>query len=69
MTGYYSLGFAGYEVSVEEDGEHVRYRYVGPTGPCPIEHVSKVRYNAKCEAFFLVNGRRIYLHDCLWTNI
>lgn len=65
MKGYYSLGLAGYEVEIDDGGERVSYQYVGPTGSKPVTQHAKVRYTAGGRAYFLANGRRIHLDECL----
>lgn len=66
---YYSLGLVGYEVGISNDGETAFYRYVGMTGPEPNGHRAKIHMTAKGKAYFLINGRRIHLDECLLKNI
>ena len=67
MKGYYSMGLCGYEVEVNEDCESVSYRYITPTSTDPKPHRAIVRYTAKGKAYFLANGQRIHLSECLRT--
>lgn len=66
---YYSLGLVGYEVGVSNDGKTAFYRYVGTTGPEPYGHRVKIRMTTKGRAYFLINGRRIHLDECLRKNV
>jgi len=59
------MGLAGYDVTVDDAGENVMYRYVAPTGDKPVEQHAKIRYTGKSRAYFLANGRRIHLDECL----
>lgn len=68
MKGYYSMGLVGYEVTVDSDGETVRYRYHGAASVAP-ERKAKVRYTKKGRAYFLAHGHRIHLDECLRTEI
>ena len=36
-VAYYSMGLAGYEVGVSDDGETAFYRYINPSGGKPYE--------------------------------
>lgn len=65
MKGYYSLGLTGYEVEINEDCESVTYQYVSPTGGKPSRQHAKVRYTAGGRPYFLANGKRIHLDNCL----
>ena len=66
---YYCMGLVGYEVGVSSDGETAFYRYVSTTGPEPRGHRAKIRITTKGRPYFLINGRRIHLDDCLRKNI
>lgn len=66
---YYSLGLVGYEVGVSNDGETALYRYVSTTGPETCGHRAKIRMTTKGRAYFLINGRRIHLDECLRKDI
>ena len=67
MKGYYSLGLTGYEVEILDQG-HVAWLFVGTTLE-QIRHKAKVYYTAGGRAYFIANGRRIYLDECLRSNI
>lgn len=67
VTGYYSLGLVGYEVEVIDE-EHVYWLYVG-TQREQIRHKAKIYCTRNGRAYFIANGRRIHLDECLRTNI
>ena len=66
---YYSLGLVGYEVGISSDRETAFYHYVSTTGPEPCGHRAKIRVTTKGRPYFLINGRRIHLDECLRKNI
>lgn len=66
--GYYSLGISGYEMKIDDDGEHVIWLYVGSTRE-QITHRAKIYYTSKGRSYFIANGRRIYLDECIRTDI
>lgn len=68
-VAYYSMGLAGYEVGVSDDGETAFYRYINPGGGKPYGQHAKIRYTSKGRAYFLANGRRIHLDQCLRKDI
>jgi hypothetical protein len=63
MTGYYSLGLAGYEVTVRDE-ETASVLFVG-TQREQIAHDHKIQYSPSGRAFVRTYGRRIYLDQCL----
>lgn len=65
----YCMGLAGYELCPSDDGETIAYRYVSPSGGKPYEHHAKVRYTVNGRAYFLANGRRIHLDECIRKNV
>lgn len=67
-TAYFSMGLAGYELRVDDAGDNVFYRFFG-TDAQHREQRAKVRFTAKGHPFFLANGRRIHLDECLRKNI
>lgn len=67
--GYYSMGLAGYEVEVMPDTESVRYCYISPTGAKPVQQRAKLHITAKGRVYFLANGRRVHLDECIRTDI
>lgn len=67
VTGYYSLGLVGYEVEVIDE-ENVYWLYVG-TQREQIRHKAKIYCTRNGRAYFIANGRRIHLDECLRTNI
>lgn len=68
-THYYSMGLVGYELRADDDGETIRFRYMGVSGARTTEQHAKVRMTAGGRAYFLVNGRRIHLDNCLRINL
>lgn len=68
LNAYYSMGYVGYEVGVDGSGENAYYRFVGCNEPDRI-HRSKIRYTRNGDAYFLANGRRIRLNECLRKNL
>lgn len=65
VHGTYSLGLAGYEVSIDPDGEHVHFRWTSMTGGKPYWQTAKVYHTAKGRAYFKASGRRIHLDQVL----
>lgn len=69
MKGFYAIGaFTGYEVHVDKDGEHVRYRYHSTASVAP-ERKAKVKFTQKGRAYFLASGKRIHLDECFRSDI
>ena len=66
--GYYSLGISGYEMKIDDDGEHVIWIYVGSNRE-QLTHRTKIYYTSKGRSYFIANGRRIYLDECIRTDI
>lgn len=67
MKGYYSLGLTGYEVEML-DQDHVSWLFVG-TNREQIRHKAKVYSTAGGRSYFIANGRRIHLDECLRSDI
>lgn len=67
VQAYYSLGLCGYEIELNDAGDSVTYRFVAVTGG--EEHKSKVYFTQKGRAYFKAGTRRIYLDECIRTNI
>lgn len=67
MTGYYSLGLTGYEITVK-DQEMASVLFVG-TQREQIAKDHKIQYLPSGRAFVRTYGRRIYLDECMRTNI
>lgn len=65
--GYYSLGLVGYEVKVNEDNESVTWIYTGDNNQKT--HHAKIYFTAWSRPYFIANGRRIYLDECIRTDI
>lgn len=69
MKGFYSMGLCGYEVEIAEDNESVLYKFVGTEKEHKMQK-SKIRYTQKdARPYFLANGRRIHLDQCLRMGI
>lgn len=69
MKGYYAIGaFTGYEITIDQDGEFVRYRYHSTASVAP-KRKAKVRFTKKGRAYFLAAGKRIHLDECLRSDI
>ena len=69
MKGYFSLGLCGYEVEIQDDCETVKYQFVGTEHQHPVQK-AKVYYTQKdARPYFLANGRRIHLDQCLRVGI
>jgi len=67
-NAYYSFGLCGYELRASEDGETIYYRWTGTSGAAPEQH-AKVRYTNKGRTYFIANGRRIHLDECLRNTV
>ena len=65
--GYYSLGLVGYEVKVNDDNESVTWIYTGDNDQKT--HRAKIYFGASDRSYFIANGRRIYLDECIRTDI
>lgn len=65
--GYYSLGLVGYEIKVNEDNESVTWVYTGDNNQKT--HHAKIYFTACSRSYFIANGRRIYLDECIRTDI
>lgn len=65
--GYYSLGLVGYEVKINEDNESVTWIYTGDNDQKT--HHAKVYFTAWSRPYFIANGRRIYLDECIRNDI
>ena len=65
--GYYSLGLVGYEIKVNEDNESVTWIYTGDNDQKT--HHAKIYFTVWSRPYFIANGRRIYLDECIRTNI
>lgn len=65
MKAYYSMGLCGYEVSVNDDCESVTYRFVGTEKEHPYQHAKVYWPKTKDRPYFLANGRRIHLDECM----
>ena len=65
----YADGLAGYEVGLIECGERAIWRYCPPGQPPKKPHKSKIYLTAKGRAYFLANGHRIHLDECLRKDI
>ena len=65
--GYYSLGLVGYEVKVNKDNESVTWIYTGDNDQ-KTHHV-KIYFTAWSRPYFIANGRRIYLDECIRIDI
>lgn len=61
----YVMGLCGYLIRVENNEESVAYRWDSGTSRKPYEQHAKIRYGKNNEPYFLVNGRRIYLSECV----
>ena len=64
---YYSLGLVGYEIKVNEDNESVTWIYTGDNDQKT--HHAKIYFTAWNRSYFIANGRRIYLDECIRTDI
>lgn len=67
MWGYYSLGLVGYEMKVNDDCESVTWLYTGDNDQKT--HHAKIYCGKGGEFYFIANGRRIYLNECLRINM
>lgn len=65
--GYYSLGLSGYEVKVNPDAESVTWVYVGSVRE-QTTHKAKIYYEGERQ-YFNATGRKIYLDECLRSDI
>jgi hypothetical protein len=68
MKGYYSLGLCGYEVEISDDGESAHYRFVGLDKEQP-RYRSKIYYTRKGRPYLRTHYNRIYLDECLRSDI
>ena len=64
----YAMGLAGYEIELDARGENVTYRYVAPNLRDKEKH-AKIQSTKRGRAYFVANGKRIHLDECLRTNI
>ena len=64
---YYSLGLVGYEIKVNEDNESVTWIYTGDNDQKT--HHAKIYFTVWSRSYFIANGRRIYLDECIRTDI
>lgn len=61
----HSLGLCGYLIRIENNNESVSYCWFSPISKKSYDQHAKVRYSKNNEPYFLANGRRIYLNQCV----